>query len=156
MDFERRPVTSTLTAIFSAVFVAFVLAATIMGLRTNFSYWWGRQQAEQTKNSAQNWTSAQAAFHQEANDVTGFTTKIAAAKQALTDFDKTHPNLTAEDGLTGYTDAQARQGLTSNLAGLQQQCVNTVTEYNTQSQSYLTEDWKDADLPNKLDSSACD
>lgn len=41
------------------------------------------------------------------------------------------------------------------LTGLTQQCQNVVTQYNTDSQSYLTQDFKDANLPEKLDPAAC-
>jgi len=152
---ERHPVAYVLTWVFSIIFVVFVIAAVIMGIKTSFSYWWGQQGAQQEKNSSSNWTSAQVSFHRQANDYDGYLKKIAQARQALADFDKLHPNLAGEDGLVGMQDTQARQSLTVNLTGVQQQCVNTVNDYNTASEGFLTADWKDADLPSRLDASAC-
>lgn len=152
---ERHPVAYLLTVIFSVVLVVAALAMFVWGLRTNFSYWWGQQGAIQEKNSTSNWTTAQVAFHQEANDVDGFKQKIVLARHQLADFDRAHPNLAGEDGLVGMQDTQNRASLTSNLAGLQQQCLNTVTTYNTASEGFLTADWKDADLPARLDPSVC-
>lgn len=152
---DRHPVAYLLTVIFTVIVVVAALTAFIWGLKTDFSYWWGQQGAIQEKNSTSNWTSAQVAFHQQANDVTAFKQKIVLARQQLADFDQAHPHLAAEDGLTGMQDKQDRTSLTSNLAGLQQQCLNTVTAYNTASEGFLTADWKDADLPPRLDPSAC-
>jgi hypothetical protein len=152
---EKRPLITGFGLTALAIVAVFVLGALAWGLATGFSYWWGQGDAYRQKNSSANWIAAQAGFHQEMNDVTGFKQKIALATQRLADFNKAHPNLTAEDGLVGYKDAQTRDGLTSDLTGLQQQCVNTVNQYNTDARSYLTEDWRDADLPESLDVSAC-
>jgi len=152
---DRHPVAYILTVIFSVILVLFVIAAFIMGLRTNFSYWWGQQQATQDKNSAGNFEAAQRQFLQDKNDVDGYVQKITAARQQLADFDKAHPSLASEDGLAGLTDAQQRQSLATNLTGLQQQCVNVVNDYNTNARAYLTADWRDANLPERLDPNSC-
>lgn len=152
---NRRPVSTTIAFLALGVVATFALVTLGWGLMTGFSYWWGQGDAYRTKNSAANWTTAQVAFHQEANDVTGFQQKIVLARQQLADFDRAHPNLAGEDGLVGMQDNQNRASLTSNLAGLQQQCLNTVTAYNTASEGFLTADWKDANLPARLDPSVC-
>lgn len=152
---ERHPVAFLLTVIFTVVLVIAALSAFIWGLKTDFSYWWGQQGAIQEKNSTQNWTQAQVSFHQQVNDVDGFKQKIILTRQQLADFDKAHPHLGAEDGLVGMQDTQTRNSLATDLTGLQQQCLNTVAAYNTASEGYLTADWKDADLPSRLDPSVC-
>jgi hypothetical protein len=154
-EFNARPVATTMLMIGIVIAIILMVIAVVWSVVTGFSYWWGQGNAQQEKNSAQNWTRAQVSFHQQVNDYDGYLKKIAQAKQALTDFDKLHPNLTGEDGLVGMQDTQARQSLTVNLAGVQQQCINVVSDYNTASEGYLTEDWKDADLPSRLDSNAC-
>lgn len=153
-DFDRHPISSLLAALVSAVLVVAALVMFIWGLTTNFSYWWGQQGAIQEKNSTQNWTTAQRAFHQEMGDVTAYRGKIKDAFTALNDFDKAH-NLAAENGLVGMQDAQTRQGLVTDYTGLKQQCLNTVTQYNTDAQSYLTEDWRGANLPSSLSQADC-
>jgi len=153
---DRRPLSTGFGLLILAVLAGFAVIALGWGLATGFSYWWGQGDAYRQKNSASNWVAAQVAFHREANDVTAFTQKIAQARQDLADFDKLHPNLTSEDGLMGMQDVQARQSLVTNVTGLRQQCLNTVNQYNTDSRGYLTEDWKDADLPERLETSACD
>lgn len=154
-SYEKRPISTTLGFLALGVVVTFALTALGWGLMTGFSYWWGQGDAYRQKNSAQNWTAAQVTFHQQATDFDGYLKKIAAAQQAVKEFDAAHPNLAGEDGLVGLQDAQTRQGLATNLTGLRQQCVNVANAYNTASEGYLTADWKDADLPPRLDSSSC-
>jgi hypothetical protein len=43
----------------------------------------------------------------------------------------------------------------TNLTCLEQECQSTVADYNTNAQSYLTQDWRNAALPNHLDTSMC-
>lgn len=154
-DFDRHPISSLLAALVSAVLVVAALAMFIWGLTTNFSYWWGQQAGQQENNSSQNWIPAQRAFHQEINDVDNYKIQIAAATDSLEAFDRTHPNISAEDGLVGMQDAQEQRDLRSNLTGVTQQCLNTVGQYNTDAQSFLTENWRDAQLPDHLTKADC-
>lgn len=155
IDFENRPLASGLLVLFGGALLAFVLGAFIWGLRTNFSYWWGQQGAIQEKNSTSNWVAAQQAFHQDKNDVDGDVQKIRMATADLAAFNQAHPDLLSESGLVGMQDTQTWRDLLSNQTGLKQQCVTTVTDYNTKAKSFLTEDWRDADLPPSLDASVC-
>jgi hypothetical protein len=149
---ESRPVVTGLKALFAVLALVILLFAGLWFLDLVTSPLKGQGDAKKDKNSAANWVAAQRAFHQERNDVTAFQVKIAGARQALKAFEKDHPG----NGTPYDPNAQQAENLRTALTGLQQQCVNTVTTYNTDAQSYLTEDWRDADLPDHLELTACE
>lgn len=152
---ERHPVAHGLSIFFGFILIVFATSAFIMGLKTNFSYWWGQQGATQEKNSARNFITAQRGFLQEKNDVDGFGQTIKLDLSRISDFDAAHPNLANEDALSAMQDRQDRASLVSDLNGVQQQCINTVTQYNTDAQAFLTADWRSANLPEQLSLNAC-
>lgn len=88
------------------------------------------------KNSAENWTKAQSDFEQIYADVQATQQKIQNADQAA----KADPN--------NKTKGQT-------LQGLQSYCASEVANYNAKSRSFLTQDFKSADLPYKLDLELC-
>ncbi len=45
--------------------------------------------------------------------------------------------------------------LQTNLTGVQSHCTNVVAEYNAEARKYLSEDFRSADLPGKLDAQTC-
>jgi hypothetical protein len=150
---ESRP-TKTVTQLGLLVIgVVAIFVIAIWGITTGFSYWWGQGDAYQQQNSAQNWIAAQRAFHKENQDVQADVQKIADAKRAITAYEDQHPEV--GNGTPYDPTAQEDANLHSTLTGLQQNCQNTVAEYNTDAESYLTEDWRDADLPSQLDLSIC-
>jgi hypothetical protein len=152
-ELESRPVVTILKwALWPIVLISLVVVAFWMfGVLT--APWQGKGDARQEKNSSQNWTSAQREFHREANDVDAFKAKIATAKQDITNYERAH---TVIGNDTPYDPvAQQDNNLRTVLSGLQQQCVNVVSSYNTDARSYLTEDWRDADLPDHLDPNVC-
>jgi len=115
--------------------------------------WKGQGDAYQQKHSASNWVSAQRGFHQKFNDVQGYKAKLVSARAELAAFDQAHPNVgngTPYDPLLNQ-----RTNLETTVTGLEQQCQNTVQAYNTDAESYLTEDWRDAKLPSRLETSEC-
>lgn len=149
---ENRPIVTGLKALFGVLALLILLFAGLWFLDVVASPWKGQGDAKKDKNSAANWTAAQRAFHQERNDVTAFQAKIAAARRDVQAFEQNHPG----NGTPYDPNAQQAQNLHTVLTGLQQQCVNTVATYNTDAQSYLTEDWRDTDLPDHLDPAACE
>jgi hypothetical protein len=150
-DVESRPVVTGLKVLFGFLALAVLIAVGLWFLGVVASPWQGKGDAKKDKNSAANWIAAQRGFHQEREDVTAFQAKIATARQDLQAFEQSHPS----NGTPYDPNAQQAQNLRTTLTGLQQQCVNTVATYNTDAQSYLTEDWRDADLPDHLDPAAC-
>ena len=150
-EWASRPVATTLKAVCGVLAAGLVLAVILWGFGVLVAPWEGQGDAHREKNSAANWVAAQRAFHQERNDVTAFQAKIATAKRDLEAFEQNHPS----NGTPYDPNAQQDQNLHATLTGLQQQCVNTVATYNTDAQSYLTEDWRDTDLPTQLDPTMC-
>lgn len=89
--------------------------------------------AIKTKNSAKNWTNAQAGFEDSYQAIVSADRKIAVHKEAL----KSDPK---------------SQVLQTNLTGTTTMCISEVSQYNADSRKYLKEDFKSADLPYQIDS----
>lgn len=153
---EDRPVVTTLkfwfwtVAIVVVTGVAVTAALWVTGVAT--APWKGKGDAYQEKHSSGNWVAAQRAFHQQYNDVQGYKAKIAAAKQELAAVQAQYPT---SNGTPYDPGAQQVANARATLTGLTQQCQNTVTGYNTDAQSYLTQDFRDAGLPERLDPAEC-
>lgn len=83
------------------------------------------------KNSAPNWTNAQAGFEDKYQAIRSADQKIAVHKAALAADPK---NPTLQTNLTGVTSA----------------CISAVAEYNADSRKYLLEEFKSVDLPYQI------
>jgi hypothetical protein len=94
----------------------------------------GQGDAIKTKNSAQNWTAAQARFEKQYQAVISADEKIAVAAETLA---------SKPDDLT----------LQQTLAGIKSACISAVADYNAESRKFLSEDFKSADLPYQIDKS---
>jgi hypothetical protein len=84
------------------------------------------------KNSASNWTRAQAEFEDRYEQVKALDRKIKVHREAL---DKDPSNGILQTNLTGVTSA----------------CMSAVADYNADSKKYLMEEFKSADLPYQID-----
>lgn len=91
----------------------------------------GQGDALATKNSAANWTAAQARFEDEYADVIATDRKITA---------------TAGDAKDKGTRGDTYRGLVSY-------CLSAVGEYNADARKYLARDFRAADLPQQIDTS---
>lgn len=87
--------------------------------------------AIKTKNSAENWTKAQAGFEDRYQEIVSSDRKIAVHKSALA-ADPTDPTLK------------------TNLTGVTSVCMSAVADYNADSRKFLKEDFKSADLPYQI------
>lgn len=85
------------------------------------------------KNSAENWTKAQAGFEDKYQAIIAADRKIAVNTAALAADPK---NPTLQTNVTGVTNI----------------CVSAVADYNAASRKFLLEDFKSADLPYQIDS----
>jgi hypothetical protein len=152
---ERSPVKTTLQLGLSMIAVAAVLTAVTWGLATHFSYWWGQAGATQDKNSSTNFEQAQAQFHRDLNAIAADKVKIEQAQAVIDQFNHDHPSYQGNG--TPYDPlAQELGNDRETLQGLEMGCQNEVSDYNTVAQSYLTMDWRDANLPAQLDpATAC-
>lgn len=111
------------------------LVAVVVGgawfLRVGTSEIRGEGDAVVQRNSAANWTSAQARFESLYAEVVAQDKTVAIAKERL-DADP--------------TDRTAQQ----NYDGARMICANTVGAYNAEARSYLSEDFRAADLPAQI------
>lgn len=92
----------------------------------------GQGDATVEKNSAANWTAAQAGFEQKYQDILSTDLKIVNAHTLL---------LTSPDDKT----------LMTNYSGLTSYCLSAVAEYNADARSYLSQEFRSADLPSEID-----
>jgi len=154
-DLERRPFWTVTKAVVAVILTVLVLIALVFGITTGFSYWWGQGNAVQQKNSTQNFLAAQQEFHLDQNAVTLDVQKIATDKANLAQFQQAHPDWSG-NGTPYDPDAQQYGNLQVTLQGDQRDCLNHIQDYDTAAQSFLTEDWRGADLPPTLDPKQCD
>lgn len=155
-EFDSRPVLVAKKIWFWTVgillFTGLAVTAVLWGLGVWTAPWKGKGDAYQQKNTSANWLSAQRGFHQQLNSYETFKTQIVDAKQNLADVRAQYPS---SNGTPYDPGAEQVANARATLQGLTQQCQNVTTAYNTDSQSYLTQDFKDAGLPDKLDPAAC-
>lgn len=83
------------------------------------------------KNSSENWVAAQAEFERGYQDVLSTDQKITVAYAAL------------------QADSENKT-LQQNYTGLQSYCLSAAAEYNANARSYLSEDFRAADLPSEI------
>lgn len=150
--FETHPARTSMRLIVGIVVFVMLIGAGIWGVTVLTSSVRGAGNAYQQQQSAGNWIQAQKGFERDFKTYLTYRVQIADAQHALTAWQSgPHP----ADGIAAYTDGQHGQNLQTTLTGLQQQCQNTVTGYNTDSKSYLTQQFKDYGLPDQLDPTAC-
>lgn len=152
--FGRRPVRTSLQLALGVAAAAVVVVAMLWVTGVVTVPWVGTGDAYRQKESAQNWIAAQRRFRQELNDVDAANAKIQAAKQQLATFTDHNP-APSSDPIAYQQWSQEQNNYQTAVTGPQQECQNTVADYNTDAQSYLTEDWRDAALPLHLDPSVC-
>lgn len=152
-DLVNKPVVAGLKILGLLLGVGIVITVILWGFGVVASPWKGAGDAYQQKNSAQNWIAAQKGFNQQDEDIKADTAKIAIAKQDIAAYEQAHPNIGT--GTPFDPVAQQDTNLHTTLTGLQQVCLTTVAGYNTDAESYLTQDFKGAGLPDRQDPSAC-
>jgi len=116
-----------IVGVFALVWGGFALSVLLSGPK-------GVGDAIKTKNSAKNWTEAQAGFEDSYQAILSADRKIAVHKEAL-----------AADPKNSI--------LQTNLTGTKSFCISAVADYNADSNKYLKEEFKSARLPYEIDSS---
>lgn len=109
-----------------------VLVAGIWALGVVLSGPKGQGDAIKQKNSASNWTTAQARFETQYQSIISADEKITVAAEALA---------------ASPDDRTAQQ----TLQGIKSACISAVADYNAESRKYLSEEFKSADLPYQID-----
>lgn len=93
----------------------------------------GQGDAIKTKNSAENWTAAQARFERQYQTVITSDEKITVAEAAV----------------AAKPDDYVAQ---TTLQGLKSACISARGDYNAESRKFLSADFKAVDLPAEIDS----
>ena len=138
-----------------AVLLAVVIIApvSIWGFRIATSDTRGAGNVEIERNSAENRVRSQAFFEQAYEDVQKFDTQIGDAQKAYDNFVADNPKPTAEDLVAAQLYSQQMNNRQVTLTGLQQQCQNTVADYNAEARKTLASKWRSPELPYQIDSS---
>ena len=140
---------STLFVI-AVLVIGAVISAGAFALNVATSDVRGRGDAVVQKNSGLNRTQAQAQFRATIESIRSLDMRLGDAKVQLDDFNKSHPSV--GNGTPYDPTAEQQANLMRTLTGLQQQCRIAVADYNAMSSTYTLRDFRDADLPFKIES----
>jgi hypothetical protein len=138
-----------------AVFIAVVLVApiAIWGIQVVTSDTRGAGNTEIERNSAENRIRAQAYFEQSFQDIKKFDVQIVDAQKAYDDFVTNNPKPSADDLVAAQIYGQQLNSRQVTLTGLQQQCQNTVANYDAEARKTLAAEWRSNELPYQIDGS---
>lgn len=150
--FEAHPARTGMWLVTGVIIFVLVIMAVLWGLGVLTSPVRGSGDAYTQKNSAGNWVAAQKQFQSDANTFNTRKVQIADASRTFKAWQSgPHPT----DGVAAYTDAEHGRNLETTLTGLTTSCQNIAANYNTDSRAYLSQQFKDVDLPDHLDPAAC-
>jgi len=128
----NRGIRFSLGWVIAIVLIVLLLGAAIWGITVAVSGPKGVGDAVIKKNSAENWTAAQARFEDLYADIQASDRKIEVARNAVA---------------TSPDDKTAQQ----TLQGVQSACISFVGEYNAEARKFLSQDFRSADLPAQID-----
>jgi cation transport regulator ChaB len=134
-----------------ALLVCGVLSAVAWGVDVAISGVRGQGNAHIQKNQADNFIAAQTQFHQDFESIRTLDQRLTAAQKAVVAWDAVHPGY-AGNGTPYDPLGDERRGLAQTATGLQQQCQIAVGKYDASTESYLSRDFRDANLPFKMQS----
>jgi hypothetical protein len=139
-----------------AVFLAVVIIApvSIWGIRVATSDTRGAGNVELERNSAGNRVRAQAFFEQSYQDIKKFDVQVVDAQKAYDDFVTNNPKPSADDLVAAQIYGQQLNSRQVTLTGLQQQCQNTVANYDAEARKTLAAEWRSNELPYQIDYSS--
>lgn len=150
---ETRPATTIVTAVAVVLTVALVILGILWGLGVIFSPVKGAGDSYSRKNSADNFIAAQAQFQDDFAQLGQFKANIKAKAEEITAWEKAHPNAGQSTGWDQAAEHDTQ--LHSDLSGLTQQCNALVSDYNAAASKYLSEEFRQAELPFALDRADC-
>lgn len=138
-----------------AVLIAVVLVApiAIWGIQVATSDTRGAGNVEIERNSAENRVRAQAYFEQSFQDIKKFDVQIVDAQKAYDDFVTNNPKPSADDLVAAQIYGQQLNSRQVTMTGLQQQCQNTVANYDAEARKTLAAEWRSNELPYQIDGS---
>ena len=154
MGFDWRPwrwASKGLGIVVLIMIVGGLLSAAVWGIGVATSNTRGRGEAVKIKNDATNRVQAQAQFHVKFDAIKALDQKLTDAQVNLDAFNKAHPGM---GNATPYDPtAEEQANLQRDLTGAQQQCRNAVADYNASTETFTLRDFRDSDLPFKIDGS---
>jgi len=153
-ELERWTPRRVKLAICAFVAVVIIAPVAIWGIRVATSDTRGAGNVEIERNSAENRVRAQAYFEQHYQDIQKFDLQIADAQKAYDNFIATNPKPTADDVVAAQIYTQQLNSRQVTLTGLQQQCQNTVADYNAEARKTLAAEWRSKELPYQIDGSS--
>ena len=149
-ELERWDPRRVKLAIAAFVAVLILAPAAIWGISVATSDTKGRGNVEIERNSAENRIRSQAFFEQSYQDIQKFDVQIGDAQKAYDDFIATNPKPTADDVVAAQLYGQQLNSRQTTLTGLQQQCQNTVADYNAEARKTLAAKWRNDELPYQI------
>ena len=132
------------------VAVLIIAPVSIWGIRVATSDTRGAGNVEIERNSAENRIRSQAFFEQSFEDVQKFDLQIVDAQKAYDDFVANNPKPSAEDLVAAQIYGQQLNSRQVTLTGLQQQCQNTVANYDAEARKTLASKWRSPQLPYQI------
>ncbi len=147
---DPRRVKIAITVLIAVLIIAPV---SIWGIRVATSDTRGAGNVEIERNSAENRIRSQAYFEQSFQDIKKFDVQIGDAQKAYNDFVTNNPKPSADDLVAAQIYSQQLNSRQVTLTGLQQQCQNTVANYDAEARKTLAAEWRSNELPYQIDSS---
>ena len=141
-------------AIAALIAVVLVAPIAIWGIQVATSDTRGAGNTEIARNSAENRIRSQAYFEQSYQDISKFDLQIGDAQKAYNDFVTNNPKPSAEDLVAAQIYGQQLNSRQVTLTGLQQQCQNTVANYDAEARKTLAAEWRSNELPYQIDDSS--
>jgi hypothetical protein len=135
------------------VAVAIITPIAIWGIQVATSDTRGAGNTEIARNSAENRIRAQAFFEQSFQDIKKFDVQVVDAQKAYNDFVTNNPKPSADDLVAAQIYGQQLNSRQVTLTGLQQQCQNTVANYDAEARKTLAAEWRSNELPYQIDGS---
>ncbi len=125
-----------------------ILAA--LGLKVATAGLMGKGQAHIIKESAPNRIVQQAGFERAWADIKVRDVQVSDAKKTLSQWDESNLGWQTRDNAIG-TLAGQRRYLMDAYTGIKQNCQNIIATYNADARSYLSEQFRAADLPFQIE-----
>ena len=144
-------------ASWTVIILVFVAVLTVAGsvLALKWDAWFagtkGSLETEVRDQSSNNRVRAQAFFLDTYNGIMRFDDQLGDAQEALDAYLANTPKPDNSDSVAVQLYTQEVGTRQTTITGLQQQCRNAVASYNAETDKILSDEWRDPELPYKID-----
>lgn len=125
------------------------ISAATFGMRVATAGLVGRGEAHIQKESANNRIAQNSAFYAQYESIQKYDKQIKDAQKDLDDWVRENGNKLETSPLN--TLSQRRAFLEETVKAFRNSCQTTATNYNTDAQAYISKDFRDANLPERID-----